>query len=158
MGSPATTFFDVTARSDREAEVPEASFVNGMNMGGSNAMGIGINMLEGEVIGTPEQFTLLDQFDNVRNAQRSQSLGGFPFVPRTGDQEFTWDQSQPSYTANGAASSGGTEGTLPAAVIGFGDSPTQAAKDADPALDGTIIITEASSLITLEAGWVAFIP
>ena len=141
MASPATTFFDVDARTLREAEVPGATFNNGMNMGGSNAMGIGINMLEGAVVGSDEQFTLLDQHGNARNAQISQSIGGYPYVP-----------------SSDYPSSGGQEGTLPEAVIGFGDSPTQAAKDADPALDGTIIITEASSLLVLDNGWVAFTP
>lgn len=141
MASPATTFFDVAARSLREAELPDANFTNGGNMAGSCAVGIGINMLEGEVVGTPEQFTLLDVNDLPRNAQRSQSIGGYPYVP---------SEDYPS--------SGGQEGTLPDAVIGFGDSPTQPAKDANPELDGTIIITEASSLIDLAVGWEAFTP
>ena len=155
MGSPATYFQDDAAVSAREAEVPEASFDNGMNMGGSNSMGQGINMLEGEVVGTPEQFTLLDQFENARAAQISQSIGGLPSVPRTGNQQFTWDRSQALYSANGAASSGGTEGTLPDAVIRFGDAPDQAAKDAadDPSIDGTIIFVGDASLLTLGAGW-----
>ena len=153
MASEATFFQDDLAETARAAEVPAASFVNGMNMGGSNAPGIGINMNEGAVVGTFNQFTLLDQFENAREAQISQSIGGFPDVPRTGDQEFTWDRSQALYTANGAASSGGTEGTLPDAVIRFGDAPTQAAKDADSALDGTIIPIGNSTLSVLLDGW-----
>ncbi len=141
MPTPATAFFDLAARDLREAEVPAAAFRNGMNMGGSCSMGIGINMLQGSVEGTPNQFTLLDQNELVRDAQRSQSIGGFPYVD-----------------SDDYPSSGGTPGTEPDAVIGFGDSPTQAAKDADPALDGTLIITEASSLLVLANGWVAFTP
>ena len=137
MASPATYFQDDTARGLREAETPDASFVNGMNMGGSCSMGVGINMLEGEVVGTDEQFTLLDQFGNARAAQISQSIGGFPHVPST------------DYP-----SSGGQEGTLPDAIIRFGNAPTQAAKDGDPALDGTIIFTGDSTLTTLLGGWV----
>lgn len=141
MTSPATYFQDTAARDLRIAEVPNASFVNGMNMGGSNSMGIGINMLEGAVVGEPQQFTLLDQREVARNSQISQSIGGFPYV-----------------LADDYPSSGGQEGTAPDAVIAFGDAPTQAAKDADPSLDGTISFSETVSLVTLEAGWVAFTP
>ena len=138
MGSPATYFQDDTARGLREAETPNASFVNGMNMGGSSSMGAGINMLEGEVVGSFEQFTLLDQHGNARAAQISQSIGGFPYV-----------------LADDYPSSGGQEGTLPDAIIRFGDAPTQAAKDAaDPSIDGTIIFTGDSTLTTLLGGWV----
>ena len=155
MTSPATYFTDDAAVTAREAEAPDADFRNGMNNGGSNAPGIGINMLEGAVVGTPEQFTLLDQFENARAAQISQSIGGLPSVPRTGDQVFTWDRSQPLYSANGAASSGGTEGTAPDSVIQYGDAPTQAAKDAaDPSIDGTIITVGGAALPVLANGWV----
>lgn len=140
MGSPATAFFDENAITLREAEVPDADFQNGMNNGGSNAAGIGINMLEGAVEGSPEQFTLLDVNGLARDSQRSQSLGGFPYV-----------------LAADYPSSGGQEGTAPDAVIAFGDAPTQAAKDADPSLDGTLIVTSTASLVTLGAGWVAFV-
>ena len=158
MGSPATYFQDDAARSAREAEVPDASFSNGMNMGGSSSMGQGINMLEGEVVGTPEQFTLLDQFENARTAQISQNIGGLPSVPRTGNQQFTWDRSQALFTENGAASSGGTPGTEPDSIIRFGNAPTQAAKDAaDPSIDGSIIFTGDATLSTLELGWTAAI-
>ena len=138
MGSPATYFQDDTARTNREAETPAASFVNGMNMGGSCSPGVGINMLEGAVVGTPEQFTLLDQFENPRQAQISQSIGGFPYVD-----------------SDDYPSSGGTPGTEPDAIIRYGDAPTQAAKDADPDLDGTIIFTDDASLNTLANGWEA---
>ena len=141
MTSPATYFQDAAARALRETEVVGASFANGMNMGGSCSMGIGINMLEGAVVGTDEQFTLLDQQGNARDSQTSQSIGGYPYVD-----------------SDDYPSSGGTPGTEPDAAISFGDAPTQAAKDADPSLDGTISFTETSSLVTLGAGWVAFTP
>ena len=138
MTSLATFFQDDTAVTARELEVTAASFVNGMNMGGSNAPGIGINMLEGAVVGTPEQFTLLDQFGDAREAQISQSIGGYP---------YTDPANYPS--------SDGTEGVAPEAVIQYGASPTQAAKNADPALDGTIITTANATLSVLANGWVA---
>lgn len=130
MGSLATGFIDDIAVAAREAEVTAADFDNGMNIAGSCACGIGINMLEGAVVGTPEQFTLLDQFGNAREAQISQHIGG---------------------SGLGA----GSIGTLPDAVIRYGVAPTQAAKDADPALDGTIAFTSNSTLSVLATGWTA---
>lgn len=59
----------------RSAEVPSASWSNGMNWGGSNAPGIGINMLQGAIVGTPEQFTLADQFGDARTPQVSAQIG-----------------------------------------------------------------------------------
>lgn len=135
MGEP-TYFIDDVARDARELEVVNASFLNGMNLGGSNACGIGINMNEGAVVGTPEQFTLLDQFENTRAAQISQHLGG---------EGLTLVTDWPS--------SGGQEGTLPDAVIRFGTLPTQAAKDADTAVDGTIIPVGNATLSVLLDGW-----
>jgi hypothetical protein len=137
MGNP-TAFQDDAAVAARSPEVPLASFANGMNMSGSCAPGVGINIDAGAVVGTPEQFTLLDQRGLARVGQRSQSIGGFPYV------------------ANAAyPSSGGQEGYLPDAVISVGTLPTQAAKDADPALDGTLIEIGNATLADLATGWVA---
>ena len=129
MGDP-TVFSDDAARAARAPEVPQASFVNGTNLAASNASGIGINIGGGAVVGTPEQFTLLDQDGDARVGQRSQHIGG-----------------------SGLGS--GTEGDLPAASIYTGTLPNQAAKDADPALDGTVIKTGNASLADLAIGWVA---
>jgi len=60
----------------REAEVPNASFDNGMNLAGSCAPGIGINVGGGAVAGDPAQFTLLDQHGGTRIPQTSQHIGG----------------------------------------------------------------------------------
>ena len=146
MGEP-TVFQDDAAQTARALEVVGASFANGMNLGGSCAPGIGINMNEGAVVGTPEQFTLLDQGNYAndfvpvaRTAQISQSIGGFPFVDRVA-------------AAVPYPGSGGTEGILPESVIRFGDAPTQAAKDAAPELDGTIIPIGNATLASLAAGW-----
>lgn len=140
MTSLATAFIDDTAVTSREAEVPAANFDNGMNLGGSCAPGVGINMLEGAIVGTPAQFTLLDQFGNARTAQISQAIGGFPFVDRA---TVPWP------------GSGGTEGTAPDAVVRYGVSPGQAAKNANSALDGTMTFTSNATLNTLNGGWVA---
>jgi hypothetical protein len=136
--SDPTYFQDDAAVAARAAEVVNASFVNGMNMGGSCACGIGINMDGGAVVGTPEQFTLLDQHGDARTAQISQSLGGYPYADPA------------DYPL-----SGGTEGTAPDAVIQTGTLPTQAAKDADSALKGTVIPVGNATLASLAAGWTA---
>jgi len=69
-------FIDDNTVTVRSAEVPAADFDNGMNLGGSNAPGIGINVDGGAVVGTPEQFTLLDQHGIARTPQTSQHIGG----------------------------------------------------------------------------------
>lgn len=135
MGAP-TKFTDNAAVAARALEVPEAAFSNGMNLGGSNACGIGINIAEGEVVGTPEQFTLLDQHGNARASQISQSIGGYPYA-----DPADWP------------SSGGTEGTAPDSVIEVATMPTQAAKDADPSLDGSGTTTGGAALADLATGW-----
>lgn len=73
--SQAATFIDVTARATRVGEVPNASFLNGMN-NGSCQPGVGISNGPTDLVGTPEQFTLLDQNAAARTPQLGQSLGG----------------------------------------------------------------------------------
>lgn len=142
MGEP-TVFQDDAAQTARALEVTAASFVNGMNLGGSCAPGIGINMNEGAIVGTPEQFTLLNQSGAARVPQTSQSIGGFPFVDRVADA-VPWP------------GSGGTEGTAPDGSVRFGTNPTNAAKAAaDPSIDGTIVPIANSVLNSLAEGWVA---
>ena len=125
----ATFFIDDTAQAARELESIYANFENGVNLAGSCAPGIGNNMNEGSVVGTDEQFTLLDQRGLAREAQLSQHIGG---------------------SGLGA----GVEGYAPSAVVRFGTAPTQAAKDADSALDGTVVVIGNSTLSSLAAGWV----
>jgi hypothetical protein len=74
MGNP-TFYIDTSAVAARTSEVPDASFINGMNAGGSNACGVGVNADEGAVVGTPAQFTLLDQAGAARTPQLSSILG-----------------------------------------------------------------------------------
>jgi hypothetical protein len=147
--SEPTFFQDSPAAIARGAEVPAANFDNGMNLGGSCAPGVGINMNGGAVVGTPEQFTLLDQGNladgftpGARTPQIGQSIGGLPFVDRS---SVPWP------------GSGGTSGVLPESTIRFGDntSPTYAQKLADPSLDGTILPIANCDLVTLAAGWVS---
>ena len=136
---PNNTYFtDDVARVAREAEVVDASFINGCNFAGSNAVGLGINIDGGAVVGTPEQFTLLDQNELARTAQRSQFIGGSPYV---------LNADYPS--------SGGNEGTAPDAVIYAGSSPTNAQKEANPALDGVANKVGNATLTDLATGWTA---
>ena len=74
MAQSLPTFFQDDSE-QRPLEVTSASWVNGMNAGASNAPGIGINMLQGAIVGTPEQFTLLDQAGDARVPQASAQIG-----------------------------------------------------------------------------------
>jgi hypothetical protein len=149
-----TLFRDDPSIALRVVEVPDASFANGMNNSASCCSGIGINMAGGEVVGSYEQFTLDDQFENPRTPQIGQYPGGTPNVPRTGNQEFTWDTTQVLYTVAGALSSGGTSGTLPDGSIFAATLPTNAQKEAaDPSIDGTVTVTGNATLVSLVAGW-----
>jgi len=75
MGNPTFYIEDATV-AIRAVEVPDADFANGMNLAGSCAPGIGIGVGDGAVVGTPEQFTLLNQREVARNPQTSQHIGG----------------------------------------------------------------------------------
>ena len=71
----AATFIDDTARATRASEVAAASFLNGMN-NGSCQPGVGITSGPINLVGTPQQFTLLDQNEDARTPQLGQSIGG----------------------------------------------------------------------------------
>lgn len=123
-----TYFVDDVAKTAREAEVVAASFSDGGNHAGSNACGLGINQGGGPVVGTPPQFTLLDQHGNAREAQISQSIGGHPYV-----------------AAASYPSSGGEEGTAPDAVVRFGTTTTNG--------DGVVTSVGNSTLSDISVGW-----
>jgi hypothetical protein len=150
-----TSYVDTTAVTAREIELPEASWDTGVNNASCQA-GAGINMGGGAIVGTPEQFTLADQFEADRIPQNSSAIGGGGFVPRTGNQEFTWDKSQALYTAAGAASSGGTElddssGPLP--VLVFSNPDKTGVSDSDYN-DLPSLVVGSANLETLDAGWI----
>ena len=69
------TFIDADARAVRVTENTGASFVDGMN-NASCQPGIGISGGPVNLIGEPQQFTLLDQNGDARAPQLGQSLGG----------------------------------------------------------------------------------
>lgn len=126
MPNPDVTFFvDDAAKTAGEARTAAADWDGGANHAGSNAPGLGINQGGGAVVGTAEQFTLLDQFGNAREAQISQYIGG------------------PGISA--ASTSAGQEGTLPDAVIRFG-TPSASG-------DGDVPPTGNSTLSSLAVGW-----
>lgn len=133
MANVLTAFIDDVAVGLRAAEVPNASFGDGMNVGGSCACGIGIGS---DNPGLEEQlpnWTLLDQHGNGRLGQISQHIGG------------------PGYTDfNDYPSSGGQEGTLPDSIIRTGPN------NADGT--GNVVYTGDMHLISLATGWEVVAP
>ena len=90
MGNP-TYYVDDAAVTTRAGELPNADFTAGMNAGASNACGIGVNEGEGAVVGTADQFTLLDQAAAARTPQNSQTLGGAVTALDVGTNATTGD-------------------------------------------------------------------
>lgn len=138
MANALATFVDDPAIALRAPEVPNASFVNGCNAGASNAPGIGIATENPNLEQSLPNWTLLDQHGNARTTQISQCIGGAGY--------------------SDAGTSSGESGTLPGNIVRIGTLPTQAAKDADPSLDGTMTYTANPSLVDLASGWVAAAP
>lgn len=110
----------------RKQEVPAATFTDGMNLGASCAPGIGINMLAGSVVGSPAQFTLIDQHLATRTPQNSQYIGGTGF--------------------SNAGTSSGTPGVTGTDPIRFGTPSANG--------DGSVAFVGNAQLQTLNAGWV----
>jgi hypothetical protein len=76
MATLPTFYIEDATVTTRAAELPNASFDNGMNFGGSNAPAIGVNVGVADLAGTTGQFTLLDQREAARTPQTSQHIGG----------------------------------------------------------------------------------
>jgi len=129
MGTP-TYCEDATDSTSRAGEVPNASWTDGCNYAASNAPGIGINMNEGAVVGTPAQFTLLDQDGAARTPQVSALIGNTGFVNRS---SVDWP------------SSGGSEGK---GTVPLRDATVDASGDGSLSPNGTC------QLGTLAEGWV----
>lgn len=120
-----TYFIDDVAQAARAAEVTAADFDGGCNLAGSCAPGVGINMLGGAVVGTPEQFTLEDQHENARVGQISQHIGGLGY--------------------SDVGTSSGDAFTAPESVVRTGTVSTTG--------DGQITPTGNANLNSLAAGW-----
>ncbi len=76
MARLAQAFIDDVAVGVRSAEVPDAAFNNGMNLGGSCACGIGIGTENPNLEESLPNWTLLDQRGIARTTQISQHIGG----------------------------------------------------------------------------------
>jgi hypothetical protein len=136
------TFRDTTAIAARAAENTTADFTNGMN-NGSCQSGVGVAFGQPDAAGTPEQFTLLDQYGpagEVRVPQVDQLIGGAGYVDRS---------TAPYWSSGGAEGDGKAEAQYVIAAT----NPTQAAVDADPDLGGTIVVAGTANLQTLAVGW-----
>ena len=66
-------FLNPTSVADRNAEQPSLNFTNGLNLGASNAIGIGIGMDIPNIL--PSDWTLLDQNATPRTPQFSSHIG-----------------------------------------------------------------------------------
>lgn len=147
MAEEATLFQDATAVTARALELTDASFDTGMNVGGSNAPGIGINLDGGALPDkdtdiTGWNWTLTDQDEDARTPQVSQVIGGSGFVDRA-----TPDPDWPS--------SGGVEGKGTAGV-NLGVNPDNV--DGAPDNDATITVGATVQLAVLADGWEATPP
>ena len=123
--SDPSFFVDPAVVATRTGEVPNADWAGGVNAVGSCAEGISIGEGIPDLVGEPQQFTLLDQDEVARTPQISQYIGG------TG-------------LSGTYPSSGGSEGkgTIP---LQFGTSDAL----------GVVTPTGDATLTTLAAGWVA---
>jgi len=127
-----TKFNDSIGQTAREAEVTGANWDNGVNLGGGNSPGVGINQGQGAVVGTPAQFTLLDQYETSRAPQISQVIGGTGYV-----------------AASAYPSSGG--------IAGNGDARGEFILVVTPSAsgDGSAVTNGTANLASLAAGWTA---
>jgi hypothetical protein len=118
MAQPAT-FIDDTARATRAGEVSGASFLNGMN-NGSCQPGIGITNGPTDLVGTPEQFTLLDQNGDARTPQLGQSIGGVALgAGESVVASQAVDLVDNSATGDGTVTKDGTGATLTTLAAGW---------------------------------------
>jgi hypothetical protein len=135
-----TTFRATAAIASREAEanqtIPDLSWTNGMN-NGSCQPGVGVGYDNPNLVGTDEQFTLLDQ-----------GFGG------TGGQTPVIRVPQLSQALGGSGLGDGVEGNGTEFIVAV-MNPTQAAKDGDPDLRGSVTVNGTGNLQTLAVGWVA---
>jgi len=130
MANPNVTYSTALAASivARKLEVTAADFDAGCNLAASNAPGVGINIGGGAVVGTADQFTLLDQAGAARTPQDSSVIGGEGLT-----------------TAAEYPSSGG--------AAGAGVEPIQSGVPTTTG-DGDVTVGGDATLASLAAGWV----
>jgi hypothetical protein len=135
MAQALPTFFsDDIAQTAMEARVPTVVANTGVTYGGGNAPGIGISTENPNLEESLPSWTLLDQHGNARTAQISQCIGGDGIT-----EAADWP------------GSGGTEGTLPDAVIRFGTNPDNV--DGQPDNNEPITVGNGADLVLLATGW-----
>ena len=176
-----TKFENTTARGLRVTETGKnlLSFSAACNPPASNSPGIGITVTTPATAPLPPttavgmqgwNWTLLTQgFKNpnvpgavvapvARTPQVGQVIGGNGDTPRTGNQQYTWDQSQALYSVAGATASGGVSGNGAAPnaqtqfIVGV-TNPVNVNGAVNPAYPAPVVIG-AAQLATLAAGWV----
>ena len=77
MLNPTYTY-DQLGQPSRVPEVGDGTcFSGGVNNAGLNTPGIGIGIDAGAIVGTPEQFTLLNQHELPRSPATGGAIGGF---------------------------------------------------------------------------------
>lgn len=160
-----TFFDDLTSAGSRQSEtgITQAAWETGGNAGASNAHGLGIDILGGELPaetntnGIGMNWTLTDQFLTARTPQVSQVIGGTGFVPRTGNVATTWDTAEASYTLNGASGSGGISGNGSAVspLMSINTATNQADVNDAPVYDAYPTINGQAHLAALSSGWVS---
>lgn len=126
MADP-TFYIRDAARDARQLEVPDAAWGNGLNNGGSNSPGIGINIDGGPIVDEPQQFTVLDQDGDPRTPQVGQHISGAGHVapsayPSSGGLEgkgtVAIEAGTPSASGNGGVAVLG-DATLTDAATGW---------------------------------------
>ena len=136
MANLPNAFYDDAAIAAGEIRNTTASWTTGMNLGGSCAPGIGIATDNTNLEEQLPNWTLLDQFGNVRDAQIGQQIGG----PGISD----------------AGTSSGQEGTLPDSTIRLFDNPANV--NGQPDNDAAAVANGSAILRVLADGWLSGIP
>ena len=136
MANLANAFYDVVAIAAGEIRNTTASWTTGCNLGGSCAPGIGIATDNTNLEESLPNWTLLDQFGNVRDAQIGQLIGG----PGIRD----------------AVTSSGQEGTLPDSTIRLFTNPDNV--NGQPDNDAAAVAAGSAILRVLADGWLSGTP
>ena len=136
MASLPSAFYDDAAIAAGEIRNTTASWTTGCNLGGSCAPGLGISTDQKDLQNTLPNWTLLDQFENVRDAQIGQQIGG----PGISD----------------AGTSSGQEGTLPDSTIRLFDNPANV--NGQPDNDAAAVANGSAILRVLADGWISGTP
>lgn len=139
MANLPNAFIDDAAVTALDTRVPDAVTGTGMYHTGSNAPGIGIGTDNAGLEQSLPNWTLLDQFGNARDAQRSQLIGGDGIT-----EAADWP------------GSGGTEGTAPDATVRLWINPANV--DGVPNNEAVPTADNSAVLLDLAVGWTSAVP